>query len=104
MFSPARPAPYAGQPGPLFTHNMTVFRLKLAVTAAGMTALFALPAAAQTPPTPAPPSQLAAPPAPIKIEPCPAPEKQPPADSPALTRCIEVIAHPLNETIIDPST
>jgi len=83
---------------------MTVFRLKLAVTAAGMTALFALPAAAQTPPTPPPPAQFAAPPAPIKIEPCPAPEKQPPADSPVLTRCIEVVAHPVNETIIDAST
>jgi outer membrane protein insertion porin family len=37
-------------------------------------------------------------------EPCPAPEKQPPANSPVLLRCLELFAHPVNELIVDGNT
>ena len=43
-------------------------------------------------------------PAQAQVKPCPAPAKQPPADSPTLVRCMEIYAHPINETNIDLST
>jgi outer membrane protein insertion porin family len=39
-----------------------------------------------------------------QVEPCPAPAKQPPADSKPLVRCIQVIAHPVNETVVEQAT
>ncbi len=48
-------------------------------------------------------------PAAAQVEPCPAPMKDgkpnlPPANSPTLVRCIQLYAHPINETIIDQET
>ena len=43
-------------------------------------------------------------PAAAQVQPCPAPAKQPPANSPELVRCIELVAHPINETVIDRET
>jgi outer membrane protein insertion porin family len=40
-------------------------------------------------------------PALAQVEPCPAPVKQPPANSPVLLRCMEIVAHPVNETIVE---
>ncbi len=43
-------------------------------------------------------------PAQAQVEPCPAPAKLPPAGSPVLLRCMQLVAHPVNETIVDGST
>ncbi len=43
-------------------------------------------------------------PALAQVQPCPAAAKQPPANSPLLVRCIELMAHPVNETVIDRGT
>ena len=43
-------------------------------------------------------------PARAQVGPCAPPLKQPPAASPTLVRCMEVYAHPINETNIDQST
>jgi hypothetical protein len=39
-----------------------------------------------------------------QVDPCPAVSQQPPADSKPLIRCIEIMAHPVNETIIERGT
>ena len=39
-----------------------------------------------------------------QVDPCPAASQQPPADSKPLIRCIEITAHPVNETIIERGT
>jgi hypothetical protein len=39
-----------------------------------------------------------------QVDPCPAFPQQPPADSKPLIRCIQLIAHPVNETIIEAAT
>jgi outer membrane protein insertion porin family len=78
------------------------------------------PAGAQTPAAPAAPAATpsapatAEAPAPIQspaeidaqtpIPPCPAPAKQPPANSPPLIACMQVYAHPNNETLVDGAT
>jgi hypothetical protein len=51
------------------------------------------PAWAQSP-------QLAPPPATEPIEPCGDPERLPPANSPPLVKCVELRAHPVNETMV----
>jgi len=43
-------------------------------------------------------------PAAAQVEPCPAPVKQPPTGSPALLRCTQIVAHPVNETVIPTET
>ena len=43
-------------------------------------------------------------PALAQVDPCPAPAKQPPLGSPLLVNCIELKAHPINETIIERDT
>ncbi len=43
-------------------------------------------------------------PAAAQIDPCPAPVKQPPADSKPLLRCVQLVAHPVNETVVDQQT
>src|SRR3972149_1009141 len=49
-------------------------------------------------------------PAAAQVAPCPPPVKTdgtpalPPATSPLLVRCISLVAHPINETLVDPST
>src|SRR5262245_38369634 len=47
---------------------------------------------------------LSARPAAAQVEPCPAGPKSPPADSKPVIRCIQIVAHPVNETIIEGST
>ena len=47
---------------------------------------------------------LLAAPAAAQVEPCPAPEKLPPAGSPPLVRCTQLVAHPVNETIVEQDT
>jgi hypothetical protein len=39
-----------------------------------------------------------------QVNPCPAPAKLPPANSPALLRCLELVAHPVNETVVEQAT
>src|SRR5262245_12857127 len=39
-----------------------------------------------------------------QTKPCPAPAKQPPANSPVLVRCMELVAHPVNETVVEQAT
>jgi len=60
-------------------------RLRLAGAAAALLLGWASPAFAQ-------------------VEPCPAAASQPPADSPLLIRCTQIIAHPINETTIELNT
>jgi outer membrane protein insertion porin family len=43
-------------------------------------------------------------PALAQAEPCPEPKSLPPADSPVLLRCMSLVAHPVNETVVDGST
>lgn len=43
-------------------------------------------------------------PASAQVEPCPPPAKQPPAGSPVLLRCMQIVAHPVNETLVDGQT
>ncbi|MCC7008371.1 MAG: outer membrane protein assembly factor BamA [Acidobacteria bacterium] len=43
-------------------------------------------------------------PAMAQVQPCPPPAKQPPAGSPVLLRCMEIVAHPVNETLVDGQT
>ena len=43
-------------------------------------------------------------PAAAQVEPCPAVTVQPPADSPVLLRCLQLYAHPVNETIVEGQT
>ncbi len=86
------------------------------IAAAALAAVLGTPvrsAARQTSPRPPgqpPPVQTQAPDpaqaqAPAQaIEPCPAPVKQPPADSPALLRCLEFRFHPENVSVIDAET
>jgi len=38
------------------------------------------------------------------VEPCGPPAKQPPAGSPTLLRCMQIVAHPVNETMVDGAT
>jgi outer membrane protein insertion porin family len=61
------------------------------------------PVAAPTPPA----GQAgAAPGAPAAedVQPCPAPVRQPPADSPPLTACVQFVFHPVNQSVIDVAT
>src|SRR5690242_789437 len=46
----------------------------------------------------------AAAPAAAQVTRCPDPVALPPANSPALLRCVQMIAHPVNETIVDQDT
>lgn len=39
-----------------------------------------------------------------QVDSCPAASQQPPADSKPLVRCIQIVAHPVNETIIEGAT
>jgi outer membrane protein insertion porin family len=39
-----------------------------------------------------------------QVAPCPAPVKQPPATSPVLLRCVQLVAHPVNETVVEQET
>ena len=43
-------------------------------------------------------------PAAAQVEPCPKPVKLPPPNSPALLRCMQLVAHPVNETIVERET
>jgi hypothetical protein len=43
-------------------------------------------------------------PAAAQVVPCPAPARQPPANSPPLVRCMQLVAHPVNETLVDGAT
>jgi outer membrane protein insertion porin family len=43
-------------------------------------------------------------PAAAQIQPCPEPKVQPPKDSPVLLKCLQLYAHPVNETIVEPET
>jgi outer membrane protein insertion porin family len=43
-------------------------------------------------------------PASAQVEPCPKPPTLPPANSPVLLNCMQIIAHPVNETVVDSST
>ena len=43
-------------------------------------------------------------PAAAQVQPCPEPVKLPPASSPVLLRCMQLVAHPVNETVVDPQT
>jgi outer membrane protein insertion porin family len=43
-------------------------------------------------------------PAAAQVEPCPEPANLPPADSPVLIRCMQLVAHPVNETIVEQAT
>jgi outer membrane protein insertion porin family len=47
---------------------------------------------------------LRATPAVAQVEPCPPPAKQPPAGTTPLLRCMQIVAHPVNETLVDPQT
>jgi len=47
---------------------------------------------------------LIATPAAAQIEPCPEPAKLPPAGSPPVLRCTQLIAHPVNETVVEGET
>lgn len=49
-------------------------------------------------------SLLMALPAAAQVDPCPAVTKQPPAASPPLLRCVQLVAHPVNETVVDQAT
>jgi outer membrane protein insertion porin family len=59
---------------------------------------WAAPALAQAPAAPIVPSPAAG--AAEPIDPCPPPVKQPPENSPTLVNCVEVRAHPVNETMV----
>ncbi|HUF47034.1 MAG TPA: outer membrane protein assembly factor BamA [Vicinamibacterales bacterium] len=59
----------------------------------GLAALPLVPASAQEPPRAAQEGTV-----------CPEPARLPPADSPPLYRCVELRAHPTNETFVDPET
>jgi outer membrane protein insertion porin family len=43
-------------------------------------------------------------PAEAQVQPCPAVQTQPPADSGPLLRCLQVVAHPVNETYVEQAT
>jgi outer membrane protein insertion porin family len=43
-------------------------------------------------------------PAAAQVAPCPEPQVQPPASSPVLLRCVQLVAHPVNETIVEQET
>jgi outer membrane protein insertion porin family len=43
-------------------------------------------------------------PAAAQVAPCPEPVSLPPAGSPVLLRCVELVAHPVNETIVEQDT
>ena len=43
-------------------------------------------------------------PAAAQVQPCPEPARLPPATSPVLLRCMQLVAHPVNETVVDPQT
>ena len=59
------------------------------------------PAWAQSSVAPAPaPAASIPPPAAEPIEPCAEPARLPPANSPALVNCVELRAHPINETMV----
>jgi outer membrane protein assembly factor BamA len=60
-------------------------RLFLAAVTAAVTLGWAAPAAAQA-------------------KPCPEPANLPPTNSPVLVRCMELVAHPVNETIVEQQT
>jgi outer membrane protein insertion porin family len=64
---------------------VAVSRLFLAAVTAAVTLGWAAPAAAQAPP-------------------CPAPANLPPTGSPVLLRCMHLIAHPVNETVVEQQT
>jgi outer membrane protein insertion porin family len=67
----------------------------------GLMLTAAVPAGAQSDASPAVPPGAAAPAPPAApVEPCGPPAKLPPADSPALINCVELRAHPVNETMV----
>jgi outer membrane protein insertion porin family len=72
--------------------------------ALGLMLLAAAPAAAQSaiqsPATPTPPGPAAPTPPAEPVEPCAPPQRLPPANSPALINCVELRAHPVNETMV----
>src|SRR5262245_59354897 len=39
-----------------------------------------------------------------QVGPCPAPANLPPANSPTLLRCLQLVAHPVNETVVEQET
>jgi len=43
-------------------------------------------------------------PAAAQVQPCPPPVRQPPPNSPVLLRCMQIVAHPVNETVVDAAT
>jgi outer membrane protein insertion porin family len=43
-------------------------------------------------------------PAAAQIEPCPEPVRLPPRESPPLLRCMQLVAHPVNETVVEGQT
>ena len=43
-------------------------------------------------------------PAAAQVDPCPKPANLPPANSPVLLRCMQLVAHPVNETIVEQAT
>src|SRR6187401_2820478 len=77
-------APFGGG-----TTRMKVSRFRsMLVTAAAAAVLsgFAAPAWAQA------------------VAPCPKPANLPPANSPVLTRCMQLVAHPVNVTVVEQAT
>ena len=43
-------------------------------------------------------------PAAAQVDPCPKPANLPPANSPVLLRCMQLVAHPVNETLVEQAT
>jgi outer membrane protein insertion porin family len=83
-----------------FTAAQTPMNTPLLLLRAGTVAAVSLWSAAgwaQSPPAPAPD------PAPA-VQECPPPAKLPPANSPVLLRCMQLVAHPVNETLVDGET
>jgi outer membrane protein insertion porin family len=80
------------------TMHMTVRRGPALVL--GLLLSAAMPADAQSAGAPAPPAAAAAQTPTDPVEPCGPPVKQPPPNSPPLVNCVELRAHPVNETMV----
>src|SRR5262245_30858474 len=90
---------------------MKTIRCVVGAVALVFSPVWAVLAAAQSPAAQTPaPQAPSAPPASATalpetpVEPCPPPAKQPPANSPVLLRCMQLVAHPVNETVVDQET
>ncbi len=93
-------------PHPTRLQRLAVIRVLCLGTLAAGLALAAVPAAAQEAPIPGLPGStttIASGP-PVPIEPCGEPARLPPPGPQPLLRCIQLVAHPVNETIVDGAT